>query len=118
MLTFQIELTNNNSNNNNNNNNSNDCHNIFFQMRFFLKTNYRLRFTNLLNIFQQFDDENALRNNLYIPNIVSDYTMFSNFSIFILFTKLKARCPKSSCFTFVYTQLSFTLMDFKLANGS
>ena len=59
MLTFQIELTNNNSNNNNNNNNnnSNDCHNIFLQMRFFLKTNYRLRFTNLLNIFQQFDDE-------------------------------------------------------------
>ena len=58
MLTFQIELTNNNSNNNNNNNNnnSNDCHNIFFQMRY-LKTSYRLRFTNLLNIFQQFDDE-------------------------------------------------------------
>ena len=85
MLTFQIELTNNNSNNNNNNNNnnSNDYHNIFFQMRF-----------------------------------VSDCTIFSNFSIFILFTKLKARCAKSSCFTFVYTQLSFTLMDFKLANGS
>ena len=62
--------------------------------------------------------KNALRNNLYIPNILSDYTIFSNFSIFILFTKLKARCAKSSCFTFVYTQLSFTLIDFKLANGS
>ena len=72
MLTFQIASTDNSSNNNNNNNsNNNDCHNIFFQIRFFLATNYSLKFTNFLNIFQQFHDENILFETTYIFYLIT-----------------------------------------------
>ena len=101
MLTFQIGSTNNssnNNNNNNNNNNQNDCHNIFFQIRFFLKTNYSLKFTNFLNIFQQFHDENILFETTYIFYWLHKNLLISVYLFFLQNLKHDARIAVSILF--------------------